>query len=65
MNQNNMTSLLTLLIGNYDNDESLMMMMMRNRDKMTSMSALPAAIAMTMIVVNYIVSDADSIMQVK
>ena len=69
MNQNNMTSLLTLLIGKY-NDEKMRnrdkkMMMMRNRDKMTSMNALPAAIAMTMIVVNYIVSDADSIMQVK
>ena len=71
MNQNNMTSLLTLLIGKYNDekmrnrDKKMMMMMMRNRDKMTSMNALPAAIAMTMIVVNYIVSDADSIMQVK
>ena len=42
----------------------MMMMTMRNRDELIAMSVLPVAIAMTMIVVNYIVSDADSIMQV-
>ena len=72
MNQNNMTSLLTLLIGKYDDDDGEKPRQEddddddeKPRDKTTSMSALPAAIAMTMIVVNYIVSDADSIMQVK
>ena len=44
----------------------VMFTIMRNQEEITSINDCSSkAIAMTMIVVNYIVSDADSIMQVK